>query len=525
MTHPFKKVFLIILDGLGLAQTDAGNAVAQANMPFVNTLLRQYQAFNIVASGLVVGLPWGKPGNSEVGHSAIGTGRIVIQDWARINAEIQNGDFFKNQAFLDAINHCKKNKSKLHIVGCASPGGIHAHEDHLIALMVLAEREQFHSVYIHMITDGEDSGNKESLETLGRLSRVLKDSGAKIATVIGRVYGMDRVFNWELTQKTWKAMVDGVGEQIDDVSSYLALSHSNDIFDDQIIPAVVLENGKPIATVDDHDAIICFNYRNDRAKQLIMPFVTSDFNGFAREKIPQDLFVVSMTRYSNDLGVNAIAYEAADIHHTLGKEISRRNLRQFRVAEKEKEAHVTNFFNGGRIDPYEGTEQVIVSSLQLRASSYPKHPEMSANQITAELIARKDQDFTLYLANYANSDMMAHTGNLEATIKGLQCIDESLQKVVTAALQDPETAVVLTCDHGNSEEMIDPSSGGADTQHSANNVFAIFAGDGLTTDIPDRTLETLANEPSGGSLIDIAPTVLHLLNFEKPVEMTGTELV
>lgn len=528
MKHSFKKIVLIILDGFGLAPVVENNPVSMAKMDFLNSLLSTYQSLNVVASGLVVGLPWGKPGNSEVGHSAIGTGRVIIQDWARINADIKSAEFFKNPALLSAIEHCRKNNSQLHFVGCTSPGGIHAHEDHAIALLEFVAREQLPSVYLHMITDGEDAGPMESLATLQRLHEPLKRAGAKIATVIGRTYGMDRVLNWPLTQKAWDAMVNGQGTKIFDVATYLNDMHQKNIFDDQIPVAVVAEDKAPIATIKDNDAVIFFNYRNDRAKQLVVPFVTPEFEGFERTVFPRNLFIVTMTRYvsvyANTLPVNAVAYDSPDIHHTLGKEISRRNLKQFRVAEKEKEAHVNNFFNGGRLDPYEGTEQIIVASQQLQGAEYLEHPEMSARKITDELLSRKDQDFTLMIANFANADMMAHTGNIEATVEGLKFIDKCLERIAQEVLRDPQTALVITCDHGNSEEMIDAATGGPDTQHSTNNVIALFAGDGLEN-ASSNSLEVLARAEPGGSLIDIAPTILHMLEFEKPVEMTGSTLI
>lgn len=525
MTPSFKKIVLIIIDGFGLAQAGETNPVTLAKMPFLNSLIAQYPSFNIVASGLVVGLPWGKPGNSEVGHSAIGTGRIVIQDWARINADIKSGAFYQNPAFLAAAEHVKKHNSRLHMVGCASPGGIHAHEDHAIGLLEFAAREGLIGTTLHMITDGEDAGSTESLATLQRLHKPLHDAGARVATVIGRTYGMDRVLNWQLTQQAWDAMVNGRGTAIFDPSTYLNDMHQKNIFDDLIPPAVVVDEKKPVGTIGDNDAVIFFNYRNDRAKQLVVPFVTEQFEGFDRTKMPRNLYIVTMIKYSNEIPVQAVAYEAPDIHHTMGKEISRRGLKQFRVAEKEKESHVNNFFNGGRIDPYEGTEQIIVSSRQLQGKEYLKHPEMSAKKITEELLSRLEKDIVLYVVNFANADMMAHTGDINATVAGLTVIDKCLQKIGDVVLKFSDAALVITSDHGNSEELIDPATGGPDTQHSANNVMAVFAGRGLDGGNQDKGLDSLVSEPFAGSLIDIAPTILHLLSFEKPDNMTGTSLL
>lgn len=508
MSYSYKKVFLVILDGFGLAAPGDQNPVTRAGMPFLNDLIARYRAYSVVASGLVVGLPWGKPGNSEVGHSAIGTGRVIIQDWARINAEIKSGAFYQNPALVQAIEYCKQNQAALHLIGCASPGGIHAHEDHLIALLELAARNNISHVMVHMITDGEDAGPTESLATLERLRDPLAKASATIATVLGRAYGMDRVFNWELTKRAWEAIACRKGVIIADVGAYIRTSHEQHVFDDQIIPAVV----QACDPMGAKDAVVFFNFRNDRVRQLVSLFKTQ--------------FVVTMTRYANDLQVAAVAYEPPKIHNTLGKEISRRGLRQFRIAEQEKAAHINNFFNGGRIDPYSGTEQIIVASRQLKGTEYQKHPAMSAKSITAELLVRVKKDFTLYVANFANADMMAHTGDMDATVAGLKVVDDALKEISWAVLKNPECALVITCDHGNCEEVIDPATGGPETQHSANNVIAVFAGKGLEA-APgvEKNLNMLADEQPAGSLVDIAPSVLHLLSYEKPEEMSGSVIV
>lgn len=523
MKHTFSKVFLIILDGFGLAPSSDKNPVTVAGMPYLDSLVSRYRSYSVEAAGLVVGLPWGKPGNSEVGHSAIGTGRIVVQDWAHVNADIESGEFFKNPAFMAAINHCREYKSQLHLVGCLSPGSIHAHEDHLMALLDLAARENFGPVFVHMISDGEDSLPTESLATLKRLEPFLAKSHAKIASVMGRMYGMDRIFNWELTELAWNAMRKGEGEMITDVASYLASCHAKKIFDDRIPPAVVVEGGVPVGAIGDFDSIIFFNYRNDRMKQLVAPYVKTDFQGFERN-LPKNLFVVTMTRYANDLPVSAVAYEPPDIHNTLGKVVASHNLLQFRIAEQEKSAHISNFMNGGRVDPYEGTEQIIVASRALKGDEYLAHPGMSAASIVAELLIRIPKKFSLYIANFANPDMMAHTGNLDATVAGLRVVDDALREIGEAVLAHKDYALVITCDHGNCEEVFDPKTGEPDTQHSTANVIAVFAGDGLESAEPEKNLETLADEPASGSLFDIAPSVLAMLSLDKPDDMTGVPL-
>lgn len=524
MTKVFKKVFLVILDGFGLDREGQGNAILQAGMPYMNSLVAEYPAMNVAASGLIVGLPWGEPGNSEVGHSAIGTGRIIIQDLAWINNAIRTEEFFQNQAFLEAAAHCKQNDSQLHLIGCVSPGGIHSHEEHLFALLRFAKRQGLKKVLVHMITDGQDMPPQDALNSLKRLEPVLKETGAKLASVHGRTYAMDRVLNWPLTALVWSAFVDGEGPPISNVEEYLKQSYQQGVFDHEILPAVVTDEGKPVATLKDNDGVIFFNFRNDRMKQLVRSFVLADFQGFQQKYHPKNLFLVTMTRYADEYPVR-VAYEAVQIENTLGDIVSRNGLAQYRIAEKEKEAHVTNFFNGGRISALPLEERVITSSRPMKGSEYLEHPEMSAETIFEEVSARMNEDKRLFVINFANADMIGHTGNLNATIAAMKILDELLSKMLPAITADPEHVVLITADHGNAEELIDPQTGGEDTQHSTRNVPVIFVAQELKGQGTGKDLQVLANENPIGTLIDIAPSVLALLGFEKPKEMTGSTLI
>lgn len=526
MPLPYKKVFLIILDGFGLAEKDPGNAILEAGMPYLESLISSYPALSVAAAGLVVGLPWGQPGNSEVGHSGIGTGRIIIQDLTRINGEIRSGDFFDNEALLKAVEHAKKNDSALHLMGCTSPGGIHAHIDHLIALLELAHRNGLKKVFIHFIADGQDMPPQDALNVLDKLKPFMKKFGGRIASIQGRSFAMDRVLNWKLTKMVWDCIVLGSAIEIDDPETYLKESYKKGMTDYSIEPAVVMESGKPVGRVQDNDAFIFFDFRNDRVKQLAAPFILGNkFNSFDRTRPPKNVIVSTMTKYAEEFDVPT-AYPAIDLKQTLGQVISQKKWRQWRIAEKEKEGHVTNFFNGGRIKPFTGEQREIVSSRMMKGAEYIEHPEMSAEKIVQVILERADDEARLYVINFANPDMIGHTGNLEATKKSIKIIDNCLKKLISKLIQLDNSAIIITADHGNAEELIDPLTGGNDTQHSTRNVPAIFISKELAgKGNPSITLEGLAQEAPLGSLVDIAPSILYLLGVDKPEEMTGSHLV
>ncbi len=517
------KIFLIILDGFGLASEAPDNAITLAKMPYVNSLIAGYPSMPLVASSLVVGLPWGQYGNSEVGHSAIGAGRIIVQDLSRINSDIKSGVFFENKVILQACEHVEKNRSTLHFIGCISPGGIHSHEDHLFALLDLAKRRGLTKVAVHFITDGQDTGPQDAIKILERLTPHLATSGAVIASVSGRTFAMDRVLNWQLTEKVWHAMVNGDGPPIDDVAHYLTSSYERGVFDHDIEPATVVADGKPVAPIGAGDAVLFFNFRNDRMVQLVQPFAVKMFDGFIRT-IPNDLFIATMTRYADEFGV-PVAYEALDIPHTLGEIVSAQNWQQFRIAEKEKEAHVTNFFNGGRISPFPGEERIIVSSRMLKGKGYLEHPEMSADKVVQAALERLNSPAKFFVINFANPDMIGHAGNLEAAVRACEVVDASLQELIPQLINDPTNVVILTADHGNAEEMMDPKTGGEDTQHSTRPVPAVFIGQAFAGQGTGLDLIALANQQPLGTLVDVAPTVLKLFGLEQPAEMTGSSLL
>jgi 2,3-bisphosphoglycerate-independent phosphoglycerate mutase len=526
MPKTYKKIFLIILDGFGLAEKGPGNAILKAGMPYLSSLVSTYPTLSIAASGLIVGLPWGQPGNSEVGHSAIGTGRIVIQDLAHINGEIRSGDFYKNPALVGAIEHVRTHKSALHLMGCTSPGGIHSHIDHLIGLLELARRHKIERVFVHFIADGQDMPPQDAVNVMHHLAPYMKKAGARIASIQGRSYAMDRVLNWSLTKRVWEAVALGTAPAIADPELYLQEAYSRGLTDYSIEPATVAEDGVPVGPIQDNDAIIFFDFRNDRVFQMAAPFAMGDaFDSFDRIRPPKNVMTVTMTKYADEF-TNPVAYGSPELDHTLGQIVSEKGWQQWRIAEKEKEAHVTNFFNGGRIRPFSGEHRDIVSSRMMRGKEYIEHPEMSAQKIVDSVLDKSGDDARLYVINFANPDMIGHTGNLKASIAAMEITDRCLKDLISVLEKNSDSAVIITADHGNAKELLDPLSGGEDTQHSTRNVPVIFAVPGLKGQgDSEATLESLVSESPTGTLVDIAPTVLYLLGLDKPVEMTGSRLV
>jgi 2,3-bisphosphoglycerate-independent phosphoglycerate mutase len=518
--YNLSKVILIILDGFGLGPPGPGNPITAKNMPYLNGLIGSYASKSLAASGLIVGLDWGIYGNSEVGHSALGTGRVIVQSLARINIEIKNGKFFKNSTFLEILEHVKKNASRVHLIGCVSPGGIHSHENHLIGLLEFFAKNKFEKVTVHMITDGEDSGPTESLVSLKRISSSLKSSGAEIASVGGRNFAMDRVKNWPLIKKAWDVMVHGKNLENKTAREYIEANHKKEIFDAEIEPASLPGTDGKSIKIEDNDAIIFFNYRNDRMKQIVSSFITHGFDGFDRGRVPANLAVATMTDYDDKFKV-AVAYPPPVVPDTLGEIISKNNFRQLRLAESEKEAHVTNFFNGEKLDAYPKEERLIAPSRS--GLDYIAHPEMSIEKITKNIEDNLDKPYKLYIVNFANSDMVAHTGNIKAAVGALQAVDKSLEKIISS-VDLKKVAVVITADHGNAEEMIDPDTKKPDTQHSTANVPLILVNDNFKKQSGEN-LENLFRQKEAGSLIDVAPTVLALLDLKQPRGMTGSPLL
>jgi len=502
-------VILIVLDGFGIATDDSRSAIARARKPFIDLLFNSYAWTKLDASGEDVGLPDGQMGNSEVGHMNIGAGRVVYQEITRIDRSIRLGDFFKNTAFLGAVEQVKRNSSALHLIGLLSDGGVHSMNTHLYALLRLARDSGVDRVYIHALLDGRDtppeSGTGYIAELLGKCAEI---GVGRIATVMGRFYAMDRDNRWERVERAYRAMTERSGIRAADPIAAVNASYARQESDEFVQPIVLEENGKPAATVSDGDAVIFFNFRADRAREITGAFIMPDFNRFTRRKL--DLYYATMTQYHEDFTV-PVAFPPSYLVHTLGEIISALGLKQLRIAETEKYAHVTFFFNGGREDPFPGEDRILVPSPK-DVLTYDLKPEMSASEVTDRLIgALKTGKYSLVVLNYANCDMVGHSGIMEAAVKAVETVDACLAQLIPVALKNG-FAALITADHGNADMMID-DDGKPHTAHTTNLVPFIVVKDG----------DHAALRPMG-RLADIAPTILDLMNLPKPEEMDGESL-
>lgn len=519
--HP---VVLCILDGFGVASESPGNAVRLAKMPVFDRLLATYPAWTIQAAGAAVGLPWGEMGNSEVGHLTIGAGRVLFQDLPRITRAIGDGSFFKNEAFLKAAGHVKKHGSQLHLVGLVSSGGIHSSNEHLSALLDFAEAQAIERVVIHAFLDGRDTPYNSAKTFIEKLERQVKKANrGKIATLIGRYWAMDRDRHWERTERAYRAIVDGVSDRTaQDPLSAIEASYKTGVFDEEFAPTVLVEaDGNPRVTVADNDAIIFFNFRNDRMRQLTKAFVEPSFNGFKRNRQIANLFVVTMTEYEEGLQV-AIAFPKEHVALPLAKVVSDAGLKQLHVAETEKYAHVTFFLNGGREEPFPNEDRILIPSPMV--ASFDAKPDMSAREITeATLTKIKEGKYDFIALNFANADMVGHTGKLPAIVRAVETIDACLGALVDATLA-AHGAFLITADHGNAEDVVNLQTGVIDKEHSSNPVPFVLVeehwqGKGLPAG------QDLARLTPSGFLADIAPTVLTLLGLPVPADMTGRSLI
>lgn len=510
-------MILVILDGWGIASPSKGNAITLSKTPTMNGLMRKYPNTKIYAHGKYVGLPAFQSGNSEAGHMNIGAGRIVEQDAVKISKSINDGTFLKNTAFAEALRHVKKNKSRLHLMGMISNGmSAHSDPDHLLALMSLARANGAGEIYLHLFTDGRDSPKYASLKLIADIQKAFKN-GEAIATVMGRFYAMDRKKAWARTKKAYDALVDGIGKKAVSAQAAITESYNRGESDEFVEPYIITKNGKPLPRIASGDSVIFFNLRSDRARQLAKVFVQRDFCGlnkscFARKKFLKDLLFVAMTDFGPDLDSILTAFPSADLKKTLPMEL--KDLRQLYIAETEKYAHVTYFFNGGYADPVDGEARLVVPSPDVK--SYDATPAMSSSCLTKEILdnlAKKKYDFTVL--NFAAPDMVAHTGNLAAGVECCQEVDKYLGKIVNAYLLSGGT-VLVTADHGNIEEMVNLKTGEIDTEHSSNQVPFIAVNKNMANKVKLR---------SGGVLADIAPTILELLNLKKPKEMSGKSLI
>lgn len=506
-----KPVMLMILDGFGIAEKSEGNAVALANKPNFDRLVKEYPNTQLQASGMAVGLPEGQMGNSEVGHLNIGAGRIVYQELTRITKSIEDGDFFENEALMKAMKNAKENNASLHLMGLLSDGGVHSHIGHLKGLLEFAKKEGLQKVYVHAFMDGRDVPPSSGKDFIIKAEEMMKEVGVgQIATVSGRYYAMDRDNRWERVQLAYNAIVLGEGEKASSAVEAIDNSYHDEKTDEFVLPCVIEEDGHPTATIKNGDSVVFFNFRPDRARELTRAINDKEFAGFNRETL--NLTFVTMTQYDKTLeGVN-IAFKPQTLVNTLGEYVSSKGLEQLRIAETEKYAHVTFFFNGGVEKENPGEERKVIPSPKV--ATYDLKPEMSAYEVTDELLNRLDQDkYDMIILNFANPDMVGHTGVVQAAVKAIEAVDECLGKIVDKVLEKDGT-VFITADHGNAETEIDFSTGNPFTAHTTNPVPFVW----VSNNIDGRTLKS-------GKLADIAPTMLNVMNLEVPEEMTGECLI
>jgi 2,3-bisphosphoglycerate-independent phosphoglycerate mutase len=520
-----KPVVLLILDGFGMAPPADGNAIAGARMPVFKKLVETYPAMTVQANGAAVGLSWGEMGNSEVGHLTIGAGRIFYQSLPRINLSIENGTFFENNALKNALSHATQTGGDLHLLGLVSAGGVHASQDHLHALLDLCQQQGFSRVFIHAFLDGRDAKFDSAKGFLQELQTKMRQVGiGQIATLAGRFFAMDRDNRWDRVQKSYDAMVKGEGAQATDVMAALEASYAAKVYDEQFVPTVIQRDGQPIATIKPGDSAIFFNFRPDRARELTKAFAVPAFDKFPREYLI-DLFFVTFTEYEKDLPVE-VAYPPQLIENCLAKVVSDAGLRQLHIAETEKYAHVTFFLNGMVEQEFPGEERAIIPSP--RVSSYDQQPEMSAFQISERVVKEISAGTYDFIAlNFANPDMVGHTGNYDATVKACEAVDKAIGQIVDAALT-VGGAVIITADHGNAEEVTNLVTGEIDKEHSTNPVPLIVIQkelQGVKAPSGDVLGGDLSMTPPVGMLADVAPTICKLLEIPPAPEMTGSPLV
>ena len=506
-----KLTMLMILDGFGMNEKEEGNAVKIAQIPALTEILTKNPNTMIHTSGLEVGLPEGQMGNSEVGHTNIGAGRIVYQDLAKITKSIEDGDFFSKPEFVKAIENCKANNSKLHIMGLLSDGGVHSHNRHLYGLLELAKRKDFEDVYVHCFMDGRDTPPASGEGYLIKLEEKLKEKGVgQIASLSGRFYAMDRDKRWERVSLAYDALVHGEGEKALDAVAAIEESYQKEIFDEFVKPTVITNKaGEPLAKIENGDSVIFFNFRQDRAREITRSIVDKEFDGFETEKL--DTYFVCMTPYDETMPNVEVAFRKEEIRNTFGEYISKKGLKQLRIAETEKYAHVTFFFNGGEEKQYEGEDRILVPSPKVE--TYDLKPEMSAYEVTDKVIeAIKSEKYDSIILNYANPDMVGHTGSIDAAVKALETINDCVAKVVEA-VKSVDGVLLITADHGNAEQMIDYKTGEPHTAHTTNPVPLAVVG------LPGN------KKVREGRLADLAPTMLDIMGLEKPDEMTGESLI
>ena len=502
---------LLILDGFGIGeQNPESNAILAQGTPNIDALKEQYSATQIGASGLDVGLPDGQMGNSEVGHTNIGAGRVVYQMLVKITKDIQDGVFFENKALLDAMAAAKANGGALHLIGLVSDGGVHSHNEHIYGLLEMAKRNGLSEVYVHALLDGRDvppSSGKGYVEQL--VDKMTEIGVGKIATVMGRFYAMDRDFAWDRVEKAYAAMVYGEGVKADCPVKAVADSYANGVTDEFVVPTVCEENGK----IKANDSVVFFNFRPDRARQITRAFVDADFNGFERKNGFFPLHYVCMTQYDATMPNVTVAYPPEALDMTMGEYLAKCGKKQLRIAETQKYAHVTFFFNGGEERTFEGEDRVLIPSPDV--ATFDMKPEMSAYEVKDAVIERINSDqYDAIILNFANCDMVGHTGFMDAAKAAVKAVDECVGEVVAAILAKGGKCII-TADHGNADQMIDYTVGGPFTAHTTNPVPVIV----IDPEHPKYELR------DGGKLCDLCPTMLELMGLEKPAQMTGSSLI
>ena len=506
-----KPTVLMILDGYGLNDEKTGNAVANAKTPVMDKLMSECPYVHGNASGLFVGLPDGQMGNSEVGHLNMGAGRIVYQDLTKITKAIEDGDFFENEELLKACRNAKENNSALHLFGLVSDGGVHSHNSHIYGLLELAKRQGLTKVYVHCFLDGRDTPPASGRDYVQELMDKMEEIGVgEVASVMGRYYAMDRDNRWDRVEKAYRAIVDGTGNTADNAVKAIEASYEEEVTDEFVVPTVIMKNGKPTATVKDGDSVIFFNFRPDRAREITRTFCDDDFTGFDRGNRVETTYVC-FTEYDVTIPNKSVAFVKTKIKNTFGEFLANHNMTQARIAETEKYAHVTFFFNGGVEEPNKGEDRILVKSPKV--ATYDLQPEMSAYEVCDKLVgAIKSDKYDVIIINFANPDMVGHTGVEAAAIKAIETVDECVGKTVEA-IKEVNGQMFICADHGNAEQLIDKETGAPFTAHTTNPVpFLLVNTEGY--DLRE-----------GGSLADIAPTLIELMGMEQPEEMTGKSLL
>lgn len=506
-----QTTLLLILDGFGINDLKDGNAIANANKPNLDRIMAKYPTVAGYASGMAVGLPDGQMGNSEVGHLNMGAGRIVYQELTRITKAIADGDFFENEALAGAMHNAKDNDKALHLFGLLSDGGVHSHNTHLYGLLEMAKKFGLTKVYVHAFLDGRDTAPASGKDFVAALEDKIKEIGVgEIATISGRYYAMDRDNRWDRVELAYNAIVNAQGETATDAVTAMADSYAKEVYDEFVLPTIMTKDGQPVGKVEEGDSVIFFNFRPDRAREMTRAFCDDAFTGFERDRV--NTHFVTFTQYDITIPNKEVAFTPQTLTNTFGEFLANAGKSQLRIAETEKYAHVTFFFNGGVEDSYENEDRVLVSSPKV--ATYDLQPEMSVNEVSDKLDdAIRSGKYDVIICNFANPDMVGHTGNMDAAVSAIEAVDAAVGKVITA-IEETNGYAFICADHGNAEQMKDYETNGAFTAHTVNPVPFVLVNykEGVTL-------------KEGGKLADIAPTLIEMMGMEKPAEMDGESLL